>query len=145
MKSVFSLVALLALNTPAFAQSNLATRAIAKPGETVLVCLNSIKADKKAQYERFLHEIFWPGAAKLSAADQRVFRQTRILHPTKAEKDGTYAYFFVMDPYIKGGDYDIPSLLKKMFGDAKAREHNQLYETAQARPQSCYYEIQSKN
>jgi hypothetical protein len=139
------LVALVLLSTSALAQSNPTHRAMAKPGETVLVCLNAIKADKKAQYERFLHDIFWPGAAKLSPSDQRVFRQTRILHPTKAEKDGTYAYFFVMDPYIKGRDYDIPNLLKKMHGEAKAREYNQLYETAQARPQACYYETQSKD
>jgi hypothetical protein len=139
------IAALVLLSVSAFAQSKPSTRAMAKPGETVLVCLNSIKADKKAQYERFLHDIFWPGAVKLSAADQRVFRQTRILHPTKAEKDGTFAYFFVMDPYIKGADYDIPSLLKKMHGEAKAKEYEKLYDTAQARDQACYYETQSKD
>ncbi|GAB4036660.1 hypothetical protein GCM10028809_49590 [Spirosoma gilvum] len=118
---------------------------MARSGETVWVCLDPIKKDKRAQYERFLHEIFWPGAAKLSPAEQKVFRQTRILHPTKAEPDGSYSYFFVMDPVIKGGDYDIPSLLTKMYGKAKAAEYSKLYDTAHAHPQVCYVTTQSKD
>lgn len=118
---------------------------MAHSGETVWVCLDPIKKDKRAQYERFLHEIFWPGASKLSPAEQKVFQQTRILHPTKAESDGSYAYFFVMDPVLKGGDYDIPSLLTKMYGKAKATEYAKLYDTAHARPQVCYVTTQSKD
>jgi len=145
MKS-FLLLLLLALTAPAFAQTkSAASRPMAKSGESVWVCLDPIKKDKRAQYERFLHEIFWPGAAKLSAADQKVFRQTRILHPTKLEADGTYSYFFIMDPVIKGADYEIPSLLKKMYGEAKGAEYNKLYETAHARPQVFYEVTQSKD
>lgn len=138
------LLLLLALATQALGQSKLAARPMTKPGETVWVCLDAIKKDKRAQYERFLHEIFWPGAAKLSPAEQRVFRQTRILHPTKAEADGSYAYFFVMDPVIQGGDYDIESLLAKMYGKAKATEYYKLYTTAHVRPQVSYTVTQSK-
>ena len=115
------------------------------PAETVWVCLDPIKKDKRVQYERFLHEIFWAGVAKLSAADQQVFRQTRILHPTKAEADGSYSYFFVMDPVIKGADYDIESLLTKMYGKAKATEYYKLYTTAHFRPQTTYVVAQSKD
>jgi len=119
----FTLLVLLALANQAFGQSKPAARPMARSGETVWVCLDPIKKDKRAQYERFLHEIFWPGAAKLSPAEQKIFRQTRILHPTKAETDGTYSYFFVMDPVIKGGDYDIESLLTKMYGKSKDAEY----------------------
>ncbi len=141
----FTLLVLLALATQAFGQAKPAARPMARSGETVLVCLDPIKKDKRAQYERFLHEIFWPGAAKLSPAEQRVFRQTRILHPTKAEADGSYSYFFVMDPLIKGGDYDIESLLTKMYGKAKATEYYKLYTTAHVRPQVSYEVTQSKH
>ena len=118
---------------------------MARSGETVLVCLDPIKKDKRAQYERFLHEIFWAGMSKLSPADQKMMRQTRILHPTKAEADGTYSYFFVMDPVVKGGNYDIESALTKMYGKAKATEYLKLSSTAHAREQVCYYETQSKD
>ncbi|WP_421826618.1 hypothetical protein [Larkinella sp.] len=140
-----TLLLLLTLSVQAFGQSKTAAHPMARSGETVWVCLDPIKKDKRAQYERFLHEIFWPGAVKLNPADQKVFRQTRILHPTKAEADGTYSYFFVMDPVIKGGDYDIESLLTKMYGKAKAAEYFKLYTTAHARPQVFYEVTQSKD
>jgi hypothetical protein len=73
-----TLLLLLTLSAQAFGQSKPAARPMARSGETVWVCLDPIKKDKRAQYERFLHEIFWPGAAKLSPTDQKVFRQTRI-------------------------------------------------------------------
>ncbi len=139
------LLVLLALGSQAFGQSKPAARPMAKSGETVWVCLDPIKKDKRTQYERFLHDIFWPGAAKLSPAEQQTFRQTRILHPTKAESDGSYSYFFVMDPVLKGADYSIPNLLTKMYGKAKATEYNKLYETAHAREQVCYNVTQSKD
>lgn len=144
-KLILVTLLLLALAPQIFSQSKPAARPMARSGEAVLVCLDPIKKDKRVQYERFLHEIFWPGAAKLSPADQQVFRQTRILHPTKAEADGSYSYFFVMDPLIKGGDYDIESLLTKMYGKAKATEYYKLYTTAHVRPQVSYEITQSKH
>lgn len=116
-----------------------------KSGETVWVIVNPVKANKKAQFERFIHEIFWPGASKLSKEEQKLFKQARVLHPTKAEKDGTYAYFFIMDPVIKGANYGIPTLLKKMYGEPKATEYYKLYTDATAGPQIKYIETQSKD
>lgn len=138
------LLMLLTLGVQAFGQSKLPAHPVARSGETVWVCLDPIKKDKRVQYERFLHEIFWAGASKLNPADQKVMRQTRILHPTKAEADGTYSYFFVMDPVVKGGDYDIENLLTKMYGKAKATEYYKLYSSAHARPQVSYIATQSK-
>ena len=116
-----------------------------KSGETVWVIVNPVKANKKAQYERFIHEIFWPGASKLSKEEQKLFKQARVLHPTKAEKNGTYAYFFIMDPVIKGANYNIHPLLKKMYGEPKATEYYKLYTDATAGPQIQYIETQSKD
>jgi hypothetical protein len=42
-------------------------------GDTVGVFVNHIKADKRQQFEKFVHEIFWPMAKKLSPLDQHVF------------------------------------------------------------------------
>lgn len=139
------LVGLVLLSLLSTGRGNAQNRMMAKSGESVWIFLNPVKADQREQFERFLHEIFWPGAKKLSAADQKVFRQTRILHPTKPEADGTYSYFFIMDPVVEGGDYDIPSLLKKMYGEAKGMEYNALFENSLNGPQIGYLEKQSKN
>lgn len=143
MKSLMLMV-FLALGVQAFAQSESVTRPMARSGETVWICLDPIKKDKRAEYERFLHDIFWAGMSKLSPADQKLMRQTRILHPIKAEADGTYSYFFVMDPVVKGGNYDLERVLTTMYGKAKATEYLKLFNTAHAREQVCYYVTQSK-
>ncbi|QHW01505.1 hypothetical protein GJR95_29630 [Spirosoma endbachense] len=118
----------------------------AKPNETVWVVAYPVKASKRAQYERFVHEIFWPGAKKLSVAEQKIFKQTRILHPTKADADGYYSYLFIMDPVIKGADYDIASLLTKMYGEPKGKEYFKLFTDA-VKPNSYkeYIVTQSKD
>ena len=143
MKNVFVLALL--FSTLTNFSVNAQNRTIAKPGENVWVLLNVVKADKRQQFEKFLHEIFWAGSKKLGAADQKVFRQTRILHPTKAEKNGTYSYFFIMDPVVKGGDYDILSLLTKMYGAPKAKEYYKMFEGSVVGDQVAYRETQSKD
>ena len=102
----------------------------AKSGDDVWVWTYPVKATKRQQYEHFVHDIFWPGAAKLSATEQRIFRQTRILHPTKANPEGTYTYLFIMDPLIKWADYDIESLIKKMYGLKHGADYYKLFEGA---------------
>ena len=103
---------------------------MAKPGEEVHVWAYPVKPGKQKQYEHFVHDIFWPGAKKLSAAGQKVFRQTRVLHPTQANPDGTYTYLFIMDPFIKGEDYDIESLVKKMYGAKQGATYYKLFTDA---------------
>ncbi|MCE7065064.1 hypothetical protein [Dyadobacter sp. CY326] len=124
---------------------NAQSRSMAKQGEKVWVFVNTIKADKRQQFEQFLHEVFWKGAEKLNAEDKKVFKQTRVLHPTAAEADGNYSYLFVMDPVIEGGDYDIESLLKKMYGQAKASEYIKVFEDASAGEQKGYLLTQSQD
>jgi hypothetical protein len=119
-------------------------RAMASTGQTVWVIVNPVKADKRAQFERFVNEIFWPSAAKMSAADQQAFRHTRVLNPTKPQPDGTYAYLFIMDPVLKGVSYSIVPLLKKAYGDAKAAEYNKLFTESLAGEQITYVSTQSK-
>lgn len=128
------------------AQTPPAPRMQAKPGENVMVWAYPVKASKRKQYEHFVHDIFWPGAKKLSATGQRVFRQTRVLHPTRANADGTYTYLFIMDPYIVGEDYDIESLVKKMYGAKQGAEHYKLFADATVAGKDVGYRTtQSKN
>ncbi|GAB3030453.1 hypothetical protein [Spirosoma pulveris] len=128
---------------PAAAQT---THTAAKTNETVWIISYPVKADKRAQYERFIHEIFWPGASKLSAKEQMVFKQTRVMHPVGADADGLYRYLFIMDPVIKGADYGIESLIKKMYGAQKGAEYFKLFKGAVVEGKYMDYRVtQSKD
>lgn len=115
----------------------------AKEGDSVWVILNYVKADKKEQFEKFVHEAFWPNAQKLSESDKKMFQQTRVLGPTKQEADGSYIYIFLMDPLISGGDYSIDNALKKMHGD-KWQEYGTMFGETMVREQSQYMMVQNK-
>ncbi|MCX6213489.1 hypothetical protein [Spirosoma sp.] len=146
MKKPTALLALITLLISPFVYAQTTPRAMAKPGEEVHVWAYPVKAGKQKQYEHFVHDIFWPGAKKLSAGEQRVFKQTRVMHPTKANADGTFTYLFIMDPYIKGGDYDIESLIKKMYGPKQGAEHYKLFNGAVVPGKDVGYQaIQSKD
>ena len=145
---LFSISTLVFFITIANAQSSphsqQSSRTIARENDTVWVIVNPVKADKRAQFEKFINEVFWPGAKKLSVKEQQVFTQTRVLYPTKQEADGSYNYMFIMDQVITGGDYDIESLLKKIYGEPKANEYIQMYNETTAAPQIMYSEVQSR-
>ena len=126
------------------AQDRPVGRELAAEGDTVWVILNHVKPDKRAQFERFVEEIFWAEAKRLSEADQRVFRQTRVLYPIAPEPDGTYTYFFIMDPVLSGADYDIGRFLEKMYGAEKAEEYFSMFDDATSAPQTVYPVVQSR-
>lgn len=91
----------------------------------------------------FVYEIFRPAAEKLSAEEQQLFRQTRVLNATEPDEDGNYPYIFLMDPLISGGNYAIEPYLAKMYGKEKAQEHMQLFNDALAGEQEKYVLVQS--
>jgi len=124
----YTLVALMLLGLSATESFSQGKRAAAK--DSVWIYITHVKAGKQAEFEKFVHEIFFDKASKLSSKEQRVFKQTRILHPTKAETDGTYSYCFLMDPPVPGGDYDIGSLIKKIYGASEGEKYMKMYDDA---------------
>jgi hypothetical protein len=111
----------------------------AAEGAEVWVVVNTIKADKREQFEKFVFEIFWPaGMKKLTGMQRKAFEYTRVLAPTKANDDGTWSYVYLMDPVFKDSNYDIETLLKQLFGEEKAREYGQMLEETYAKPQFDY-------
>lgn len=107
----------------------------AAAGERVLIRVNTIKADKREQFEQFVHQILYPAIVQL---EPMAARQVRFLHPNAANEDGTFTYVFLMDPVIEGLDYDIAQLLKRAYGEVLGEEHNELRREAEAAPQSGY-------
>jgi hypothetical protein len=126
-------------------QNKTTSRSSAVPGDTVWVIVNPVKADKRQQFEKFVHEVFWDQATRLSKEEHRAFRQTRILHPTAPEADGTWSYVFIMDPLLKGINYGIEPMLIKMYGETKAQEHLKLLGETMAGEQKRYVTVQSRH
>jgi len=104
----------------------------AKPGEAVLLVLNTVRAEKKQQFENHMTKL-WEALDKLSASDpeaRRINAQTRVLRPAGANADGTFTYVFVMDPLIPGADYDMASILTRAFGEQESGQMMSLYRAA---------------
>jgi hypothetical protein len=120
-------------------------RTQAREGDEVWVIVNTIKADKREQFEKWVFEIFWPaGMKKLTGVQRKAFQYTRVLAPTKANADGTWSYLYLMDPVFKDSNYDIEPLLEQLFGEAKAREDAQMVEETYAKPQFDYIQKQTR-
>jgi hypothetical protein len=96
----------------------------ANKGESVLVVVNTVKADKRRQFEAFLHDSFWPMGRNVGQTDlllSRTFAHTRILHPKAANQDGTFTYVFLMDPVLADATYDIEKLLLRGYPPDEAK------------------------
>ena len=111
----------------------------ARFGQPMAVILNHVKADKRVQFEQFVHTILRPMAEQVGPAQ---FRQFRVLHPTTANDDGTYTYIFLMDPLVVDGDYSFDGLAH-FYGTEQAQAYIALWEEALASPQIGYEVMQS--
>jgi hypothetical protein len=116
----------------------------ATTGDTVLIAVNHVRADRRAQFEEFAQK-FWEAGTRAGALDSvqtATFRYTRTLYPTAPDSDGTFAYLFIMDPAIRGGNYDIGALLKQLFPADEASRLGRMLEESMARPQDLMKVVQ---
>jgi uncharacterized protein (TIGR02246 family) len=112
-----------------------ATAQRARNGQQVWVVPNKVKADKRAQYERFVEQSLWAAVRQQAQRDPKaaeVLRTTRRLVPSGPDEDGRYTYAFVMDPVIEGYDYEILSILTQVYGDQGAQQRYREYKDALA-------------
>ena len=116
----------------------------AAANDSVWIYITKVRPGKQADFEKFVHEIFFDKASKLSAKDQRVFKQTRVLHPIKAESDGSYNYCFLMDPPVPGGEYDIEVFMKKIYSPREVEKYMKIFNDAVI-CQTAYLMTQSRH
>lgn len=134
MKTKLFTLALLLVSAGAFAQTK-AYEKPAKPGETVLVVVASIKNEKKAEYETWMNDVMYAALHKSrNPVKQAQLKVTRWLKPARQNADSTWTYAFIMDPVIPKTDYDIPTFLKQEYGDETGERYASQYETFLARP-----------
>jgi hypothetical protein len=103
----------------------------ARVGEPVWLLLNHVKADRRAQFERFVFEALRPAGERLAPA---IPARVRVLAPTRANDDGTFTYIMLLDPVLPDEDYRLAPLLERAYGEEHAREHMRAFTDALATP-----------
>ena len=105
----------------------------ASAGDTIYVIEHFVRPDRRAQFERFIRDSYWPAVRQVAQTDARmgsVLRQTRVLYPARANEDGTFTYLFVMDPVVSGETYNILDLLRRVYSPAETeRRYRELTES----------------
>ena len=104
--------------------SNPAPLGRAALNDTVRIIKNRIKADKVAQFEDFNFNYLEPAAMSV---EPKLTNTVRTLRPVKPNKDGSYTYYYIMDPLVPGGDYDMMTYLTAQYGDEKAEEYIKMF------------------
>ncbi len=121
----------------------------AAKGDTVWIILNHIKAEKREQFDQFMK--FWldfieelADAGKLSERELENAKTFRYLTPTRQNKDSTYSYVYMGDPWISGVNTRFLYYLKKKYTDEEATKHYNLWKETLAKPQEGYRFIQTE-
>ena len=104
--------------------NNPAPQKRATENDTVWVIQNHVKADKVAQFEDFNFNYLEPATAEHYPAMRNT---ARILKPTKQNEDGTYTYFYLMDPAISPDRYNMMLPLTAKYGEEKAKEYYKMF------------------
>jgi ketosteroid isomerase-like protein len=104
--------------------NNPAPQARATVNGTVWVIKNCVKADRVAQFEEFNLNYL-----KIASEEQfpEGMKTVRFLKPTGPNKDGTFNYFYVMDPVMSNVNYEMAPILEAKYGKEKAAEYLKMY------------------
>ena len=114
---------------------------VASSGEPMWVVLNHVKADKRQQFEKFVYEILLPAleeSAKSDLLSRNIIDQTRMLEPTRANKDSSYTYIWVMDPLVKDADYSYPGILNQVYNSEETKKYISMNNECLVSPQVGY-------
>ena len=109
-----------------YAQNNSNISSVAAPGDPMWVILNHVKADKRAQFEKYVYEVLLPALEKNAESDpisRNIIEQTRMLEPRRANKDSSYTYIWLMDPLVKKADYSYPGILSRVHSPEETEKY----------------------
>lgn len=104
-----------------------APRTVAKQGEPVWIVTYYVKAGKGTDFESFVKNELMPAIDKSNMAQAQAIAQTRLLAPQQVDKSGTLKYVFIMDPVVKGVNYDIGEILTIKYGEKAGKEKFKLF------------------
>jgi len=116
-------------------------QARASVGQTVWVISNRVKADKVSQFEEFNFSVLGPAAAENFPETKNTVRSLR---PVEPNKDGTYTYFYLMDPAISPDGYDMAKALSTEYGKEKSDEYMKMFRECLVGEQEMAVTVQTK-
>ena len=102
--------------------------------DSMVIVVNPIRADKRADYEQWLKEFWNAGAQSGDAAVRRRFMAAHVVTPAAPSADGTWPYVIVLHPYYAGEDYNVASLTRKLVPASDTTRLNALLAGARAAP-----------
>ena len=102
---------------------------ITKPGDKMFVATNFIKFDKNQDFENILMDEVMPSwysyrdsVDEIHSLNQKAKNNLRIQKPVDMNKDSTWMFSMIADPFIDGANYSIIPPLRQKYGDEKAKE-----------------------
>lgn len=104
--------------------SNPSVKARALENDTVMVVWNHIKADKVSQFEDFNFNILEPAVA---IHYPKTRNTVRTIRPVEANEDGTWTYFYLIDPASSPDEYDMLLPLSEQYGKEQALEYLTMF------------------
>ena len=126
LKRTISLAVAFVLCTGLYAQDNSNISSGAASGDPMWVILNHVKADKRAQFEKYVYEVLLPALEKNAESDpisRNIIEQTRMLEPRGANKDSSYTYIWLMDPLVKKANYSYPGILSRVHSPEETEKY----------------------
>ena len=124
------------------AQTVSATGAIeAASGDPIWVILNHVKADKRAQFEKFVYEVLLPAFEKNAESDpisRKSLEHTRMLEPRKANEDSSYTYIWLMDPLVKEANYSYKCIISRVHSPEETKKYLSMQRECLVGPQVSY-------
>lgn len=112
----------------------------AAQGQPVLVCVSTIKADKRDDFRHYLDEVKAPA---VRAIKPDVHASVRLLEPSHPNADGTWTFIWLMDPVVEGEDYEMEPMYGAFYGQAHVAERMREWDECHASEQVCYELVQS--
>ena len=112
----------------------------AAQGQPVLVCVSTIKADKREEFRRYLEEVKGPAVRAIKPA---VHSSVRLLEPSQPNADGTWTFVWLMDPMIEGEDYEEAPIYEAFYGPEQVAQRLRGWDECHATEQVCYELVQS--
>lgn len=117
----------------------------AAEGDTLFLAFHDVKAESKEEYEQLSHEMLLDQISETDQQAQYISTLLRMLHPTKANEDGTYTYLYIFDPIYQGNySFNTLNLFTQIYGEEKGKELDAQYAATLAGDQRSYFMIQSK-
>ena len=141
LKRTISFAVAFVLCAGLYAQENFNISSGAASGDPMWVILNHVKADKRAQFEKYVYEVLLPALGKNAESDpisRNIIKHTRMLEPRWAKKDSSYTYIWLMDPIVKKADYSYPGILSRVHSPEETKKYISMHNECLVSPQVAY-------